>query len=202
MSDDGDFAARWRDAHGATATREVLCDAAHALIRREGLDALNMRALAATVGVSPMAPYKYFPAKESLVAEVRARVRSGFAAHLQQAAVCANEPADRLHRLCTAYVGFAVRNEQEYRLIFLTRGSAVESDDRGTTPAWTVLLDALQQMGDHRSAVDALDEAHLIWATLHGLVMLHLSDRLGFGRSVEELGRSSSRFLLNALRLP
>lgn len=201
MSDAGPFAARWRDAQGPAATREVLCDAALALIRRDGLDALNMRGLAATVGVSPMTPYKYFPAKDCLVAEVRARVRSLFAAHLQQAAADAREPAERLHRLCTAYVDFALANEQDYRLIFLGRGSAAENNDRQATPAWHVLFDALQQSQDRHSGVETLDEAHLIWATLHGLVMLHLSDRLGFGRSVEELGRSASRFLLNALRL-
>jgi AcrR family transcriptional regulator len=200
---DVDFAQRWKLAHGPDATREVLCDAAHEMIRASGLDALNMRGLAARVGVSAMAPYKYYPAKDTLVEDVRCRVRCSFALCLKDAADAVSNPVDKLRRLCFAYLEYALGNEQDYRLIFATTGPTPSAPDAGAlrAPAWEVLLNILHSAPDRDPEADPLDQAHLVWATLHGLVMLQFSNRLAFGRSVEDLTNSAARFMLNALRL-
>lgn len=203
MSEAIDFAQRWKLAQGLTATREVLCDAAQEMIHADGLDALNMRGLAARVGVSAMAPYKYYPGKNALVEDVRCRVRRDFALSLKKAADEVLDPLKKLCRLCSAYLAYALANEQDYRLIFATTGPDREPSDDGSmrAPAWQVLLDILQSVPDRDHQADPLDQAHLVWATLHGLVMLQFSKRLAFARSVEDLSEPAVRFLLNALRL-
>jgi AcrR family transcriptional regulator len=54
-----------RAATGLSAHQIV--DAAMALTRRDGLQGLSMRKLAGLLGVTSMAPYAYFPSKESLI---------------------------------------------------------------------------------------------------------------------------------------
>jgi AcrR family transcriptional regulator len=201
LSEGGDFVQRWKLAQGPTATREVLCDAAQEMIHADGLDALNMRRLAAKVGVSAMAPYKYYRGKETLIEEVRSRVRRDFGQRLKAAADAASSPTEKLRRLCSAYLQYAIDNERDYRLISAPNGSAqsVFPGQPAHTQAWRVLQNVVHNLPGRDPEIDPLDQAHLVWASLHGLVDLHLTNRLSSGRSVQELGSSAVPFLLNAL---
>jgi AcrR family transcriptional regulator len=203
VTDCVDPARRWRSARGQDAAREILREAAHAMIRTGGLDGLNMRALARRVGLSAMAAYRYYPAKENLVEDVRVHIRRQFGLCLQQAAAASPHPADKVKGLCAAYLDYALRNEQDYRLMFgtVTSTPILADDPSGGALAWQVLLDALHSLDRDGAEMAILDQAHLVWATLHGLVMLHLSGRLLLGRSVEQLEQPLVRFLFNALRI-
>jgi AcrR family transcriptional regulator len=203
LTDLGDFAQRWQEAQDYDAARKVLRDAAHEMIRASGLHELSMRALAARVGVSPMAAYRYYPSKESLLEDVRAHVRLGFAAFLEEAASCTSDPVDKFRSLCAAYLEYGLRNAEDYRLIFGPAAPPPTASDgtRPITPAWQVLVRSLQSLPEAGAQERIIDQAHLIWATLHGLVMLHLSGRLVLGRSAEQLGEPLERFLLAALRI-
>ncbi|MGK2911698.1 MAG: TetR/AcrR family transcriptional regulator [Sphingobium sp.] len=203
MTDHIDFAQRWREAQGYDATREVLRDAAHDMIRAGGLNDLSMRALAARVGASAMAAYRYYPGKEKLVEDVRDRIRHDFASCLQDAAAVTSDPVGKFRSLCSAYLDFAVRNEEDYRLLFGSVALPIvdAENDPPNAPAWLVLVRALETLPGAKSPESTIDQAHLIWATLHGLVMLHLSRRLILGRSVEQLAEPLVQFLFGALRL-
>lgn len=58
----------------APLTRERIVDAAIAIVDAEGLPALNMRRLGATLGVEAMAVYKHFPNKAAILDGVVAAV--------------------------------------------------------------------------------------------------------------------------------
>lgn len=198
-----DFAERWRDAHGFDASREVLRDAAYDIIHRKSVEELNMRRLASHVGASTMAAYRYFPGKEALIEEIRLHISRRFATALQETGAQADDPLDRFRDMCAGYLEFAVRNEQDYRLMFGnatdTTPLVVGADRRA--PAWEGLLRVLEDLYDPAPPADLADKAHLVWATLHGIVMLHLSRRLNFGRSIQELVQPLSCFLENALQV-
>jgi AcrR family transcriptional regulator len=201
LSDPVDFARRWREAQGYEATRKVLRDAAHEMIRVGGLDDLSMRALAARVGVSAMAAYRYYPGKDTLVEDIRTCVRRDFASFLQAAAADTSDPIGKFRSLCSAYLEYALRNEEDYRLMFGTVASSLATPpDVPGASAWQMLVHALESLPGAGSHENIIDQAHLIWATLHGLVMLHLSKRLNLGRSLDELGAPLPQFLLTALR--
>jgi AcrR family transcriptional regulator len=203
LTDHGEFARRWREAQGYDATREVLRDAAHEMIRAGGLDDLSMRALAARVGASAMAAYRYYPGKDVLVEDIRERVRIDFATCLQDAADVTPDPVGQFRSLCSAYIDYALRNEEDYRLMFgaVAPPTAAIEDAPPKAQAFQVLVRVLTSLPGAGSAESTLDRAHLAWATVHGLVMLHLSRRLVLGRSVEQLRDPLVRFLLSALGL-
>lgn len=65
----------------ASLSPERILDAAERLLRRRGTAALSMRALAAALGVDPMALYRYFGSRDAVVAAlVERRVGAGLAA--------------------------------------------------------------------------------------------------------------------------
>jgi AcrR family transcriptional regulator len=157
--------------------RAALVAHATAILRKEGPEALTLRAVARAAGVSEAAPYRHFANRRELVAAVAA---AGFR-RMQEAMMAAMQKGGRegLRGVATAYVRFALQNPAEYRVMF------------GSEVAKTSDLPELRDTG--RSVLDfvahgmgALQQAGLIgpgdpqmmavvtWAQLHGLVMLAL----------------------------
>lgn len=182
-------------ADAIAAFRERATAAATRLFAAHGYDAVTMRAVADELGVSPMTSYRYLAGKDELFALVRAAAFRRFADRLEAAAgrgaAKGLDPIARLYRLKRAYVEFAVAEADAYRIMFELR----QPDDAARSPelaaesrrAFGCLHDAV------RDAVTAgalegepLTLAHLLWASTHGLVSLHLAGRLP-ARALDQL---------------
>ncbi len=202
MTEDADFAKRWRDVQGSAAGREVLRDAAHDMIRAGGLEKLNMRALAARVGLSAMAAYRYYRSKTALIDDLRGQIRLDFGAHLEGAAATSTDPLTQFRAMCGAYVDYGLANEQDYRLMFGadTPLTATGSAGAKAAPGWLVLVRVLRRLRDGADENDLIDQAHLVWSTLHGLTMLHLGGRLNLDRTASRLKPPMIDFLVRALQ--
>jgi AcrR family transcriptional regulator len=162
--------------------RERLCDAAAQIFIERGRDGFNMRELAARLGVSAMTPYRYFKDKDDILAAVRARAFENFAATLEAALAQPGEPAERGAAVASAYMRYAIEKPQCYRLMF-----DLSQPEEGAFPDLAAASRrARATMTDHvRLMVDAgLYEGdpvligHVMWATLHGVAVLHLAGKL------------------------
>ena len=158
--------------------------------RSKGYRAVTLRELAALAGISYATPYRYFRSKDELFDHVRATVFTEFGEHLKMAD-SGDEPLVRLRSIVEAVVDFAERRPDDYRLIF---------GMRQVPPARGSMLDAAQKrVAKHvvsvcQAAVDAgqlqgdpLTLAHLAWASIHGLLSLHVSSLLRLGRRLDDL---------------
>ena len=67
-----DAPARARRGRRPRLTRQEILEAGLSLVRRDGPGALTARALARSIGASPMALYGHFPSKQALLAEIAA----------------------------------------------------------------------------------------------------------------------------------
>lgn len=98
--------------------RHSLVMAACGLLRRNGADRLSLRAIAAEVGVSHMAPYSHFKNKKELVAAV---IEYGFDqladAMEQVARANTNNTPSLVLDYGATYLDFAINNPQLYRLM-------------------------------------------------------------------------------------
>jgi AcrR family transcriptional regulator len=172
------------------AFRRRAAAAATRLFARDGYDAVTMRALADELGVSAMTPYRYLAGKDELFALVRIQAFEQFAAYLDDARAAA-DPAARLRRLKARYLRFAAEHADAYRIMFELR----QPDDAARWPelgraarrAFGCLLDAVTAAIDGGVLTgEPLTVAHLLWASTHGLVSLHLAGRLS-ARSMDQL---------------
>lgn len=172
------------------AFRRRLADAAMHLFVELGYDGVTMRAVAAALGVSAMTPYRYLAGKEELFALVRAEAFRRFADRLEAALARGGGPVARLRRLKQAYVRFALDEPDAYRVMFELRGAEHETPE--------LAAESKRAFGAlHRTVAEAVEAgdldgdpltlAHLLWASTHGVVSLHLAGRLGMGRSIEKL---------------
>ena len=152
--------------------RRTLVRIARDEIAENGAQAMSLASLARRAGVSQPAPYRHFADRNALLEAVTKEGFEEFAAALS-AAAAAEGPDGALKAMALTYVAFAEANIELYRLMFASRlvsgaarGSAL---DIAAVGAFNRLRDALSATAlAHRAG----DESLLIWAQLHGLVML------------------------------
>ena len=189
--------------------REQILDAALAIIRDEGFDALTMRKIAEAIEYSPATIYLHFASRDDIAF---ALVRDGFAklvAHMGPAAA-EPDPARRLFALGRAYLEFAASEPQTYRLIFMEdeRFAApimlqLKGDDENPgDAAFGILIETVQQLierGIYR-ALPAPAIAALFWSSLHGIAALKLScSNYPFEGSIAEPGELMMELLNRGL---
>jgi AcrR family transcriptional regulator len=175
------------------------------MFSRDGYEAVTMRSVADALGVSAMTPYRYLDGKEGLFALVRTEAFRRFADRLEaELAVAGADPMIRLYRLKRAYVAFAVDEPDAYRIMFELR----QPDPAGVAE---LTAQSRRSFGAlHRTVAeavaagaligDSLTLAHLLWASTHGLVSLHLAGKLTMGRTLAALAAIDHE--LPALRAP
>ncbi|MCX7070760.1 MAG: TetR/AcrR family transcriptional regulator [Gammaproteobacteria bacterium] len=102
--------------------RQVRADivaAARRLFLRDGVDAVSMRNLAAEIGCSPMALYRYFPRKQDILSAIWDVFLDELFARLAE--VDEASPGLRLERLALAYLDYWLAHPQHFQIVFLQR---------------------------------------------------------------------------------
>lgn len=173
-----------------TAFRSRLASVATRLFAERGYEGVTLRAVASELGVSPMTPYRYVRDKAELLTLVRTEAFRRFADGQEAAAAGESDPIERLRRLARAYVAFATGEPDAYRMMFelaqpSTASAELASESmRAIAPLQSAAAEAVSR-GELEG--DPLSSAHLLWATTHGLVSLHLAGKLELGRTLEPL---------------
>ena len=158
--------------------REACVHEALSIIAEAGLEQLSLREVARRLGVSHQAPYKHFPSRDCLLAEVVSRAFGEFANYLDGRKL-SGDPANDLESLGQVYVRYALTNPLQYRLMF---GTPLPNPDqhpemlRNARHAFSALRKALQRLDGetsrNRSAEEIDIEAIFVWSAVHGLASI------------------------------
>lgn len=165
--------------------RASLISRALAIVEASGYEAVSLRALAEELGVTRGAPYRHFPERDQLLAEVafigfeRAHALIGIA--LKEAA----DPVEQLFRSGRLFLRFARENPQLFRLMY-DSGLLQRIDDfPHLAQAQRETYDAVynlytQAAGKSGAAKDKAMQARVVayWATLFGYAKLLQADML------------------------
>lgn len=151
-----------------------LLRAADAVLRRDGLAGVTVRAVAAEAGVAPMGVYSRFGSKDGLVDALLIRAIEDFRAAFTGQEEDATE---RLKSAGRAYREWALNNAQHYQAIFLARtGLGSEAVAAASMRAFGELFSRVEYAMDtgvfRRGEV--LEIAQQIWSMSHGAIALEL----------------------------
>jgi AcrR family transcriptional regulator len=148
-------------------------------IQTDGIAALTLRGVGASLGVSRTALYRHFADKRALLDAVAAEGFRTLKASLDDAWTAASPGPRRMDAMGLAYVRFALEHPSHYRVMFSGDGAGAVKDDRATQ-AFQVLVDAIaaQQKAGHMRRDDPHQLALYIWSVVHGVAMLALDGRL------------------------
>lgn len=170
-----------------------LIEAANTILLRDGADALSLRAIAAEVGVSHMAPYAHFKNKKELIKSI---AEAGFVKMADTMEAVANDlktkkslsPGELVLAYGASYLEFATANPQLYRLMLgqvETTGRKNKKDDSDTSVSadpvnspfiesskkpFILLREAFALRGDTGDRVKA--QALGAWSMVHGMAAL------------------------------
>jgi len=171
--------------------RERIVEVAAGLFAERGYAGVTFRSLAEGLGCSPMTPYRYFNAKEDILAAVRRSAYDRFAQTQMAAAAVAVDPRERLLALGRAYIRFGVEETDAYRLMFsLAQPNPSRHPDlrEAELRAWRPLRAAIGAAIDAGLLAGDPDVlASLFWSSVHGLVSLHVAAKLVHGVDVDRL---------------
>lgn len=107
-----------RKAQESGGTRSGLLRAAAGLLEEGGMEAVTLRAVGRAAGVSRQAPYRHFADKEALLSAVAVGYFERLWGEMAGAAEdMGGDPIGHLDAMCEAYVRFALRNPNRYRLM-------------------------------------------------------------------------------------
>ena len=183
--------------------RRQLCDLALRAFSERGVDGISLRGLAAAAGCSRTTPYRYFKNKADILAAVRQSEFQRMADATELVAKRESNPDKRLLALAQFYVQFALDRPDAYRVMYGVNQQdeqhypeLVKQIKRTQQPMVTAVEEAIETGLIHGDPVNIV---HLLWAGLHGLISLHLSDKLHMGRNIDELAKVMVRSLTQAV---
>jgi AcrR family transcriptional regulator len=163
--------------------RSGLCEAAVLQLSEQTEDALSLRALAKSVGVSVAAVYRHFSSKEALLAEVALQ---GFGSLMQRwdrelPAAGSVGAQQRFQQLGEIYIDFALASPAHFRLMFGARDLREFPELRAAAEqCFGYVLEASRATLAEAGADEKwmLPLANAAWSLVHGYVHLALTGLL------------------------
>ena len=169
--------------------RAAILRAAEEIIEEQGLAALSVREAARRAGVSHNAPYRHFPDRETLLAELAADGFRWLGEQLE---------SRRGLEMGESYVRFALAHPNRFRLMFsgqieIGKHPALRAAAEKTFQALVAAFQAETGIADPHNAAAAA------WALVHGLAHLMLDGHLSKDRGVAKI-LGAVRFAVSAQR--
>lgn len=154
--------------------KDACIEAAQAVIAEHGIEKLSLRDVARRLNVSHQAPYKHYPSRDHLLAEVIRRCFRRFTVALNSRNR-SDDPIEDMRALGTSYLNFALQNPLEYRLMFGTPWPQVQVSPElviDCQHSFNVLREALKPLyaGTGADVIDA--DAMFVWSSMHGLATI------------------------------
>jgi AcrR family transcriptional regulator len=189
-----------------TSTAAAILAAARELLDRKGIAAIAMRPVAERVGITPMAIYRHFADRTSLLNAIADEGFRELATRVQSLKLHGSVEA-RLIQVADIFLDTALQFPQLYELMFLVprEGARVYPKDfkarRSPTFNPTVeILEKAMRAGELRPD-DPIEITFELSAISHGLIVLYLGGRVAQSeKQFRTLYQRSFRRYLNGLR--
>jgi AcrR family transcriptional regulator len=156
--------------------RSALVSLAVKEIARAGVEKLSLRSLARQAGVSPTAPFRHFPDKQTLLAGIAIEGFEELARRLTETSESNAGIEDRFIELGATYVGFAQDFPVHYQLMFgavLGDFSASKELQEASAASYAVLDATLTEIKNNQQLdYDVATLGGLVWSTVHGMASL------------------------------
>ena len=156
--------------------RSALVSLAVKEIARAGVEKLSLRSLARQAGVSPTAPFRHFPDKQTLLAGIAIEGFEELARRLAETSESNAGIEERFIELGATYVGFAQDFPVHYQLMFgavLGDFSASKELQEASAASYAVLDTTLTEIKNNQQLDhDVATLGGLVWSTVHGMASL------------------------------
>jgi len=153
---------RRNNAEDAQRLRGELLDAAMALFAQGGMEAVSMRAVAAKVGVSAMAPYRYFTDKAELLSGLWQFVVRALHDQMAPAIAAAQGGRARQRVSIETFLDYWEAHPDHYRLVYMSASPSQRAGDStlGQAPVYGEMLTLVQGVTADMAGELGVDMTH------------------------------------------
>ena len=175
---------------------------AWAQIGQDGVSALSLKAIAAAMGMTAPALYRYYSSRDELLTELILSAYLDLAECVEAAVDGTEPPAGQLTAIAQAIRGWAVAEPQRYLLLYGTPVPGYHAPEAATELARRILAPVLAGIAELRDnsegrAASAFHESITFWTRLHGVLSLEAAGHFaGMAIDVDEFYRDEVRSLL------
>ena len=171
-----------RNEHTHEQQREMALAAAELLILKEGMAGFSMRKVAKAIGYTVGNLYLLFANQDDLLAAINERTADAMHAFLQDALEPHAEPRERMRAMSSAYIGFAQRHPNRFRLMFehqLPPGMRPRAaTDMRLKRLFELVERHLEPLAPGLDPVARRAAAAALWSAVHGVCMLTVTAKL------------------------
>jgi AcrR family transcriptional regulator len=189
-----------RKERGRIEMKRQILDAARTLFLEQGFEKTSIRNIADKIEYSPATIYLYFKDKDDLLLDLHNEAFGKFMIYLQSMSFL-EDPFERLVQMGRGYMNFGLENPELYHLMFLMTSpiETLECRDQVWQHGHTslnalkaIIIECIDKGFFHSQDIEGL--SMMIWATVHGLVTLHLTKRTLMFPEEERLQRTWAGF--------
>jgi AcrR family transcriptional regulator len=186
-----------RSSHTPQQLRELILEAAYAIIEMHGLAGLSAREIARRIGYSPGTIYNMFDNLDDVVLRIEARVLDALDERLAGVLAQSHPDREKVQKLAQAYLGFTHEKPRLWNLLFehpLPAGSELPDWYQEKLEGLLARVEqALAPLLPHAPEGERKRVARVLWAGVHGITSLSTADKLSIvtteaaGRLVDDL---------------
>ena len=171
-----------RSSHTPQQLRDLILEAAYAIIETQGLVGLSAREIARRIGYSPGTIYNMFSNLDDVVLRIEAQVLDALDQRLGAVLKEPGSDRDKVKNLAQAYLAFTHEKPRLWNLLFehhLPAGAELpdwyQEKLEGLLSRVEASLTPLMPLGDE---VERRRAARVLWAGVHGITSLSTADKL------------------------
>jgi AcrR family transcriptional regulator len=141
---------------------------------------VSVRAVAKAVGVTPPSIYLHFRDKDELIFSICERHFSRLDAFIEKEGAKSEDPVESLILRGKAYIRFGIENPEQYRILFMSKGSRSEGnmgpEELRRSASFDHLVQAVQRCLDAGVfSGEPLLISMGLWSVVHGITSILIS---------------------------
>jgi len=165
-----------RNQHSQDEIREMVLDAAETIVVNEGYSSLTVRRIAMEIGYTVASIYMVFANMADLVLHIKANTVDDLNEQLQQLPDC--PPEQQIAELAKAYLKFADRNFNRWRMIFAQDTESPEWYREKINRIFSRVEAQFAQLAPGSSTRQNKQAARALCSGVHGICTLSLTGEL------------------------
>lgn len=160
----------------------MVLDAAERIVTEDGYKALSARKVASAIGYTVGTLYLVYENLDDLVLHVNGRTLDALHEWLNSRCSAPGSAVNQLLRLADAYIDYAETQTPRWNTLF-----EYVAENGNVLPEWYLeklarvfgLVEAaLKPLADHRSEREVEQAARVLWASVHGICILKIRQRM------------------------
>lgn len=171
-----------RSDHSREELKEMAVAAAERMIAADGVAGVSARKVATEIGYTPGTLYLIFRNLDELIIEVNGRTLAQLESKIKAVLTGSAQPVATIHSIAAIYLDYARQNRERWRAIFehkVAEGEVPEFYQSQVDRLFALVEAPLRQIrGGTMADVEIAKEARALWAGVHGLTTLTVSEKL------------------------